>query len=256
MKNLENTILLRKYDVEVRKMPKRQRLESKKMSIEERFDENFHSDVTIEHAWLNFMIVQKEKGNSKATMDYYERYYKKLAKITENGSWNCGCLTMEGFQLVFINSLGEVSQQTINSYLRAHRAFGKFCEDNDFIKGFRCPIKEIEPPPKEVYTDAEVAKLLKKPKLEEDFVKNRCYIAIVLMLSTGARCNSLLNLKIKDIDLDGGYVTYNTTKTGNGYDIALVQRLLQHASASTTQRYIGIEPQWIEEAIQGHAQLI
>ena len=28
----------------------------------------------------------------------------------------------------------------------------------------------------------------------------------------------------------------------NGFDIALVQRLLQHSSASTTQRYIGIEP--------------
>ena len=42
----------------------------------------------------------------------------------------------------------------------------------------------------------------------------------------------------------------------NGYDIALVQRLLQHASASTTQRYIGIEPQRIEDAIAGHAQLI
>ena len=42
----------------------------------------------------------------------------------------------------------------------------------------------------------------------------------------------------------------------NGYDIALVQRLLQHASASTTQRYIGIEPQRIEKAIESHAQLI
>ena len=29
----------------------------------------------------------------------------------------------------------------------------------------------------------------------------------------------------------------------NGFDIALVQRLLQHSSAATTQRYIGIEPQ-------------
>ena len=27
----------------------------------------------------------------------------------------------------------------------------------------------------------------------------------------------------------------------NGYDIALVQRLLQHSSAATTQRYIGIQ---------------
>ena len=42
----------------------------------------------------------------------------------------------------------------------------------------------------------------------------------------------------------------------NGYDIALVQRLLQHSSAATTQRYIGIEPQRIEMAIEGHARLI
>ena len=42
----------------------------------------------------------------------------------------------------------------------------------------------------------------------------------------------------------------------NGCDIALVQRLLQHSSASTTQRYIGIEPQRIEDAIQSHAQLL
>ena len=42
----------------------------------------------------------------------------------------------------------------------------------------------------------------------------------------------------------------------SGYDIALVQRLLQHSSASVTQRYIGIEPQRIESAIQSHAVLI
>lgn len=42
----------------------------------------------------------------------------------------------------------------------------------------------------------------------------------------------------------------------NGYDIALVQRLLQHSSAAITQRYIGIEPQRIESAIQNHANLL
>ena len=42
----------------------------------------------------------------------------------------------------------------------------------------------------------------------------------------------------------------------NGYDIALVQRLLQHSSAAVTQRYIGIEPQRIEKAIAGHAELL
>ena len=42
----------------------------------------------------------------------------------------------------------------------------------------------------------------------------------------------------------------------NGFDIALVQRLLQHSSAAVTQRYIGIEPERIEKAIEGHALMI
>ena len=42
----------------------------------------------------------------------------------------------------------------------------------------------------------------------------------------------------------------------NGYDIVLVQHLLQHSSAAVTQRYIGIEPQRIEKAIEGHAELL
>ena len=42
----------------------------------------------------------------------------------------------------------------------------------------------------------------------------------------------------------------------NGFDIALVQRLLLHSSAATTQRYIGMDPQQIEQVIHNHAQLI
>ena len=42
----------------------------------------------------------------------------------------------------------------------------------------------------------------------------------------------------------------------NGYDISLVQRLLQHSSSAITQRYIGIEPKRIEAAIESHAQLV
>ena len=42
----------------------------------------------------------------------------------------------------------------------------------------------------------------------------------------------------------------------NDYDIVLVQRLLQHSSSATTQKYIGIENQKIEEAIRNHIQLI
>ena len=42
----------------------------------------------------------------------------------------------------------------------------------------------------------------------------------------------------------------------NGYDIALVQQLLQHSSTAVTQRYIGIAPRRIEAALSAHSNLI
>ena len=38
----------------------------------------------------------------------------------------------------------------------------------------------------------------------------------------------------------------------NGYNIALVQHLLQHSSAAVTQRYIGIQQREVEAAIENH----
>ena len=42
----------------------------------------------------------------------------------------------------------------------------------------------------------------------------------------------------------------------HGYDIALVQKLLQHSSPAVTKRYIGLEPQKVENAILGHMNLL
>ena len=41
----------------------------------------------------------------------------------------------------------------------------------------------------------------------------------------------------------------------NGYNLELVRVLLQHSSAATTQRYIGIGSQEIENALQNHVKL-
>lgn len=42
----------------------------------------------------------------------------------------------------------------------------------------------------------------------------------------------------------------------NGHDIMLVKHLLQHSSASTTQRYIGISSKRVEEALEKHQKLL
>lgn len=42
----------------------------------------------------------------------------------------------------------------------------------------------------------------------------------------------------------------------NGYNIELVRQLLQHSSASVTQKYIGIQQRQIENALQNHVKLL
>ena len=42
----------------------------------------------------------------------------------------------------------------------------------------------------------------------------------------------------------------------NGYDIELVRHLLQHSSSAITQRYIGIQPERVENAIKNHLHLL
>lgn len=42
----------------------------------------------------------------------------------------------------------------------------------------------------------------------------------------------------------------------NGYNIELVRQLLQHSSATVTQKYIGIQQKQIENALQNHIKLV
>ena len=42
----------------------------------------------------------------------------------------------------------------------------------------------------------------------------------------------------------------------NNYDIALVQKLLQHSTPAVTQKYIGISTAEVENALQNHIKLI
>ena len=213
-------------------------------------------EISTQHAWLTFRVMQQERGNSKATLDYYDRFYKKLEAHYE-AMWGKGAcattpinwLEQDGAQLWFIKSLGDVSQQTINSYLRGYRAFGNFCYDEGYIQSFECPIKEVEPPAKEVYTNKELQKLLVKPSIE-NFEQYRNYIIISLILATGARCNTILNLQIKDVEIEEGYITFNTTKAHKiiriGLERKMRRELAEYIIRWRSTRYIDDD---LEEAV-------
>lgn len=204
--------------------------EDKKRRLEAQYTNEFSLDISIEHAFNEFIIHQMAKGNSKATIDYYKRVYIKIERMIIRLGKDPKAFPIQAFneeisQLVFIKSLGDVNQQTINSYLRGYRAFGNWCEEKGYLDGFKCSIKETEPKIKEVYTDKELKKLLVPPPTTY-FEAYRNYVIIVFLLATGARSNTILNIKIKDVDLEDGYVNLNTLKNQGVARIGLEKKAL------------------------------
>lgn len=181
------------------------------------------NNVTIHTAWQSFMLAQHERGNSPDTIGYYERFYKKLCKVTDDGKCAVSTIAAEGFQTTFTTSIGDVSIQTVNSYLRGLRAFGRFCMDKGYFTEFDCPIKEVDPPLKQVYTQKELKALCVKPPIEE-FAQYRNYIVVVLLLATGMRAKTVINLRISDVDLEEGYINLNTTKSHKVVRIGLERK--------------------------------
>lgn len=194
-------------------------LETKRQRLKLNMEEWEHPEWDTQYCFSGFMVSQYERGNSKATLDFYRRFYKKYTAYimdclnTTPKELPIEHLTSGVAQSAFIHYLEtlNINQQTINSYLRGFRAFGNFCEEEGYIDGFKCPIKEVEPPIKEVYSDEELHRLLKKPDIS-NFVEFRSYCIISLILNTAARSNTILNIKICDLELEEGYINFNTTK--------------------------------------------
>ena len=64
---------------------------------------------------------------------------------------------------------------------------------------------------KEIYTNEELEALLKRPT-SNDFCEFRAWVIISTFLATGIRAQKLRFLRIKDVNLEQGYITLNVTK--------------------------------------------
>lgn len=193
--------------------------EDKQRRLEARYQEWKHPEFDCQYCFTGFIVAQMEKGNSKPTIDFYKRFFKKYTNYLEDcfkfspKDTPIEILTTSTSQITFMSYLQSqgLNQQTVNAYLRGYRAFGNWCEEEGFLDGFKCPIKEVAPPVKQVFTDKELDKMMIKPKITE-FADFRTYCIIALILNTGARSNTILNIRICDVELEEGYITFNKLK--------------------------------------------
>lgn len=214
--------------------------------------EKFTSLEALEELFINEQIGRR---NSPYTIKHYQRTFKKLFEFLTyetlqsqealsdiykyyNSDRNnalylhgktlpIATLEMDNIQMKFGNYLTDVdlvNEQTVLSYFRDFRAIMYFAMDNGWIDRFKIVIPEREAPIKNCYTKAELDKLLKKPD-ENNFTDYRNWVIINYLLSTGHRIQTIIKLKVGDIDFEEGYINVNTQKNKGVNRIGLIRKM-------------------------------
>lgn len=106
-----------------------------------------------------------------------------------------------------------LSTTTINTYMRATRAFLYFAMRENYLVKFDINLIKADREQKEPYSNEDIKKLIRKPNLRDcGFVEHRNWVLVNYLLETGNRLNTVLHLKVEDIDLVNGMVILTTTK--------------------------------------------
>lgn len=202
-----------------------------------------------------FLTEQKGRGNSAATLDYYKRVFKKmylflafalpadadeyqkvLDAVAENGSdpqiefaTLLPLVNLEMDNIVaefreYLTDTEELSEQTVKSYLTGFRVIMYFYMDKGWIEKRDIKIRDVAPPLKQTYTDAEIRKLLKKPSVD-NFTEYRNWVITNWFLATGNRVSSVCEILVKDINLEEGYANINRQKNKEPIQVPIVAKM-------------------------------
>ena len=99
----------------------------------------------------------------------------------------------------------------INARLRAIHVFLRYCFEQEYMEEF--PLSQIKGDEtfKEPYTDAELQKLLKRPQ-SDSWAEWRAWAAINLLVATGVRASTVVNIKIVDVDFEHNIIRLRKLK--------------------------------------------
>ncbi len=111
-------------------------------------------------------------------------------------------LTQEAFDDFLFNELEEGKKViSLNTRIRGLRVFFKFCVEREYMEPIEAKLMKTEETIKEPYTDAELRRLLKRPKSNR-WTEWRTWASINYLIATGNRASTVLNIKISDINFD------------------------------------------------------
>ncbi len=170
-------------------------------------------NLTLEEGFELFLKYKKVHNVSPRTIDYYKDCFKYFGQFCDTSTNSLDLCDEDIIDYIeYLQDKG-IKDVTINSYLRGIRAILYFLMKKNCMENFKIELVKEELQIHETYTETELQALLKKPNVNEcSFAEYRSWAMINFLLGTAVRLSSLTNVKIKDLDLDGGTVTIRRVK--------------------------------------------
>ena len=162
-----------------------------------------------------FIAEKKALGRVDDTIKSYKTTYKKFCEYFGESAEETGNII--GYMFVeWTNAMRDegLKAATINHNLSDMRTFMYWCmdESRQYIDRFRIRLIKVQEEMPKDYTVEEIKALLRKPERKARFTEWRTWAICCFVVGTGARLGTLVEIRMKDIDLKNGKVFYQHTK--------------------------------------------
>lgn len=170
--------------------------------------------ITFEDGFEEFLYYCKARNLRQGTLNHYKDSIKTIFKFIDR-SLKIKDIDKDVVDKFIVDCKENlnINDVTLHTYTRDLKTILNYFMKCEYLESFKIPLTKVDKKAIETYSDAELKVLLKKPDLKKcSFVEYRNWIIINFLLSTGVRLNSLINIRIKDLDFDNVVVHVNVTK--------------------------------------------
>ena len=188
--------------------------------------------ITFEEGCEEYILDCKSRNLREGTIRHYRDTMVQMKKYIGSDTL-VKEMTVETFNdfIVELRDNPLLNDQSLNTYARDLKTIMRFYMKREYIPYFKIEVPKADKQPIETYTDRELQVLLKKPNLKHcTFTEYKSWVMTNFLLSTGVRRNSIINIKIKDVDLEADVVHINITKSRKPIIIPLnadIKKILQ-----------------------------
>lgn len=188
-----------------------------------------NENIKTKDALEEFYQDKRSENIAESTLKTYDMHIRNFIDSNDMWDFTTSLINKDQYQW-WIEDLKEDQNKkdvTVATYCRSVRAFIYWLQEQEYCDIFPVKIPKYQKTVKRCYTQEELQILLEKPSRDCSEVQYQTWVYINLLIATGLRLSSSLNILVKDIDFKNGVVYVDVTKNNQGLALSLNDDVLK-----------------------------